>query len=89
QSLRIEARTLLLACGLQFAHADGSQQTIVIGVAPGTYVDMVKQAIATTLKEKGYKLVVRVFSDYVHHNMALANVSIEAILFLQTLYFDK
>ncbi|CIF81800.1 lipoprotein [Salmonella enterica subsp. enterica serovar Typhi] len=65
QSLRIAASTLLLACGLQFAHADGSPQTIVFGVAPGPYGDMVKQAIAPTLKEKGYKVVVREFSDYV------------------------
>lgn len=37
QSLRIAASTLLLACGLQFAHADSSPQTIVFGVAPGPY----------------------------------------------------
>lgn len=55
QSLRIAASTLLLACGLQFAHADSSPQTIVFGVAPGPYGDMVKQAIAPTLKEKGIR----------------------------------
>ncbi|SUG16344.1 methionine ABC transporter ATPase [Salmonella enterica subsp. arizonae] len=89
QSLRIAAGTLLLACGLQFAHADGSPQTIVFGVAPGPYGDMVKQAIAPTLKEKGYKIVVREFSDYVQPNMALSNGSIDANLFQHTLYFDK
>lgn len=89
QSLRIAASTLLLACGLQFAHADSSPQTIVFGVAPGPYGDMVKQAIAPTLKEKGYKVVVREFSDYVQPNMALANGSIDANLFQHTLYFDK
>ncbi|HCL5257465.1 TPA: metal ABC transporter substrate-binding protein [Salmonella enterica] len=89
QSLRIAASTLLLACGLQFAHADGSPQTLVFGVAPGPYGDMVKQAIAPTLKEKGYKVVVREFSDYVQPNMALANGSIDANLFQHTLYFDK
>lgn len=50
---------------------------------------MVKQAIAPTLKEKGYKVVVREFSDYVQPNMALANGSIDANLFQHTLYFDK
>lgn len=89
QSLRIAASMLLLACGLQFAHADSSPQTIVFGVAPGPYGDMVKQAIAPTLKEKGYKVVVREFSDYVQPNMALANGSIDANLFQHTLYFDK
>ncbi len=37
QSLRIAASTLLLACGLQFAHADSSPQTIVFGVAPAVW----------------------------------------------------
>ncbi len=55
----------------------------------GPYGDMVKQAIAPTLKEKGYKVVVREFSDYVQPNMALANGSIDANLFQHTLYFDK
>ncbi len=49
----------------------------------------VKQAIAPTLKRKGYKVVVREFSDYVQPNMALANGSIDANLFQHTLYFDK
>lgn len=50
---------------------------------------MVKQAIAPTLKEKGYKVVVREFSDYVQPNMALSNGSIDANLFQHSLYFDK
>ncbi len=51
---------LLLACGLQFAHANSSPQTIVFGVAPGPYGDMVKQALRRR-QEKGYKVVVREF----------------------------
>ena len=56
QSLRVATGALLLACGLQFAHANSDPHTIVFGVAPGPYGDMVKQAIAPTLKEKGYKV---------------------------------
>lgn len=89
QSLRVAAGALLLACGLQFAHANNDPQTIVFGVAPGPYGDMVKQAIAPTLKEKGYKVVVREFSDYVQPNMALSNGSIDANLFQHTLYFEN
>lgn len=88
-NLRIATGALLLACGLQFAHANSDPQTIVFGVAPGPYGDMVKQAIAPTLKEKGYKVVVREFSDYVQPNMALSNGSIDANLFQHSLYFDK
>ncbi|EOL8942243.1 MetQ/NlpA family ABC transporter substrate-binding protein [Cronobacter dublinensis] len=79
---------LLLAGGMQAAQA-GDPQTITFGVAPGPYGDMVKQAIAPSLKEKGYKVVVREFSDYVQPNMALANGSIDANLFQHSLYFEK
>lgn len=80
---------LLLACGLSSALANSDPHTIVFGVAPGPYGDMVKQAIEPSLKEKGYKVVVREFSDYVQPNMALSNGSIDANLFQHSLYFDK
>ncbi|KMV36199.1 MetQ/NlpA family ABC transporter substrate-binding protein [Franconibacter pulveris] len=88
-SFRAATGALLLACGLQLAHAGSDPHTIVFGVAPGPYGDMVKQAIAPSLKEKGYKVVVREFSDYVQPNMALANGSIDANLFQHSLYFEK
>ena len=88
-TLRAAAGALLLVCGLQAAHANSDPHTIVFGVAPGPYGDMVKQAIAPSLKEKGYKVVVREFSDYVQPNMALANGSIDANLFQHSLYFTK
>ncbi|ROP49885.1 D-methionine transport system substrate-binding protein [Enterobacter sp. BIGb0383] len=88
-NLRAATGILLLACSVQFAQANSDPQTIVFGVAPGPYGDMVKQAIAPSLKEKGYKVVVREFSDYVQPNMALSNGSIDANLFQHSLYFDK
>lgn len=87
--LRALFGALLLVCGLPFAQANSDPHTIVFGVAPGPYGDMVKQAIAPSLKEKGYRVVVREFSDYVQPNMALANGSIDANLFQHSLYFDK
>lgn len=86
--LRFASAALLLASGLNLAHA-ADDKTITFGVAPGPYGDMVKQAIAPSLKEKGYKVVVREFSDYVQPNMALANGSIDANLFQHSLYFNK
>ena len=88
-NLRALFGALLLICGLPFAHASRDPHTIIFGVAPGPYGDMVKQAIAPSLKERGYKVVVREFSDYVQPNMALANGSIDANLFQHSLYFDK
>lgn len=86
--LRFASAALLLASGLNLAHA-ADDKTITFGVAPGPYGDMVKQGIAPSLKEKGYKVVVREFSDYVQPNMALANGSIDANLFQHSLYFNK
>ncbi|EKT60257.1 MetQ/NlpA family ABC transporter substrate-binding protein [Providencia burhodogranariea] len=87
--LRATFGALVLACGLSSALANSDPHTIVFGVAPGPYGDMVKQALEPSLNEKGYKVVVREFSDYVQPNMALSNGSIDANLFQHTLYFDK
>lgn len=85
----VAAGALLLACGLTSALANSDPHTIVFGVAPGPYGDMVKQALSPSLKEKGYKVEVREFSDYVQPNMALSNGSIDANLFQHTLYFNQ
>ncbi|KAA9001049.1 metal ABC transporter substrate-binding protein [Affinibrenneria salicis] len=90
-SYRIRAAlgVALLACGMPLAMANSDPQTIVFGVAPGPYGDMVNQAIKPELTKKGYKVVVREFSDYVQPNLALSNGSIDANLFQHTLYLDK
>ncbi|MCG8155018.1 metal ABC transporter substrate-binding protein [Brenneria goodwinii] len=88
-SLRATLGVALLAAGIQLASANNDPQTIVFGVAPGPYGDMVNQAIKPELTKKGYKVVVREFSDYVQPNLALANGSIDANLFQHTLYLEK
>ncbi|MEE3649650.1 MULTISPECIES: MetQ/NlpA family ABC transporter substrate-binding protein [unclassified Brenneria] len=88
-SLRATLGIALLAAGVQLACASGDPQTIIFGVAPGPYGDMVNQAIKPELTKKGYKVVVREFSDYVQPNLALANGSIDANLFQHTLYLEK
>ncbi|TKI07447.1 MetQ/NlpA family ABC transporter substrate-binding protein [Martelella alba] len=79
----------LFAVGLHTAQANSDPKTIVFGVAPGPYGDMVNQAIKPELAKKGYKVIVREFSDYVQPNIALANGSIDANLFQHTLYLQK
>ena len=79
----------LFAAGVHTASANSDPNTIVFGVAPGPYGDMVNQAIKPELVKKGYKVVVREFSDYVQPNIALANGSIDANLFQHTLFLDK
>ncbi|MEQ9900557.1 MetQ/NlpA family ABC transporter substrate-binding protein [Pectobacterium punjabense] len=88
-SVRAALGITLLAAGMQLAMANSDPQTITFGVAPGPYGDMVNLAIKPELMKKGYKVVVREFSDYVQPNLALANGSIDANLFQHTLYLEK
>ncbi|GKW22907.1 MetQ/NlpA family ABC transporter substrate-binding protein [Pectobacterium polonicum] len=88
-SVRAALGVTLLAAGMQLAMATSDPQTITFGVAPGPYGDMVNLAIKPELVKKGYKVVVREFSDYVQPNLALANGSIDANLFQHTLYLEK
>jgi len=71
------------------AAAQITPKTIVFGVAPGPYGDLIKTAIQPGLEKKGYKIVLKEFSDYVQPNLALANGSIDANLFQHRLYLEK
>ncbi|ACS86083.1 MetQ/NlpA family ABC transporter substrate-binding protein [Musicola paradisiaca] len=88
-SLRAALAVTLLASGVSLAMAQSDPHTIIFGVAPGPYGDMVKQAIKPELVKKGYKVEVREFSDYVQPNLALSNGSIDANLFQHSLYLEK
>ncbi|ATO32825.1 Methionine ABC transporter substrate-bindin protein [Dickeya dianthicola RNS04.9] len=89
RSIRAVLTVALLASGTSQALAQSDPHTIVFGVAPGPYGDMVNQAIKPELTKKGYKVVVREFSDYVQPNLALSNGSIDANLFQHSLYLEK
>ncbi len=80
---------LPLVAGTSTAFASTDPQTLTFGVAPGPYGDMVNLTIKPQLEKKCYKVVVREFSDYVQHNLALANGSIDANLFQHSLYLEK
>lgn len=80
---------LTLGLGVVAASAQITPKTIVFGVAPGPYGDLIKAAIQPGLEKKGYKVVLKEFSDYVQPNLALANNSIDANLFQHRLYLDK
>ena len=90
QLLTAATRVLaVLALGVSAASAQITPKTIVFGVAPGPYGDLIKTAIQPGLEKKGYKVVLKEFSDYVQPNLALANNSIDANLFQHRLYLDK
>lgn len=64
-------------------------KTIVFGVAPGPYGDMVLKGVKPGLEKKGYKVELKEFSDYVQPNLALANKEIDANLFQHLVYLNK
>ncbi|MFE8047773.1 MetQ/NlpA family ABC transporter substrate-binding protein [Brenneria goodwinii] len=71
-------------------HSHSAQaQTIVFGVAPGPYSDMIKFAIKPGLERKNYQVKIMEFSDYVQPNLALANGSIDVNLFQHLPYLKK
>lgn len=74
--------SVLSACGQEKDNADaGEKKEINIGATSGPYADMVKKAIKPILEDKGYKVEVTEFTDYVQPNKALADGSIDANLF--------
>ncbi|WP_390287275.1 MetQ/NlpA family ABC transporter substrate-binding protein [Brenneria goodwinii] len=81
---------LSLLAGAISMHSHSAQaQTIVFGVAPGPYSDMIKFAIKPGLERKNYQVKIMEFSDYVQPNLALANGSIDVNLFQHLPYLKK
>ncbi|MEK4908713.1 MetQ/NlpA family ABC transporter substrate-binding protein [Niallia sp. FSL M8-0099] len=82
--------TVLSACGQDKNNADsGEKKEINIGATSGPYADMVKKAIKPILEEKGYKVEITEFTDYVQPNKALADGSIDANLFQHKIYMES
>lgn len=85
---------VLAACGSDdTSSSNGSKpkdtKEIKIGATAGPYSDMVKKAIVPGLEEKGYKVEIVEFSDYVQPNKALANGDIDANLFQHKIYLEN
>lgn len=82
---------ILTACGgsNESKETSGNETTnIKIGATAGPYADMVKKAIKPGLEEKGYKVELVEFSDYIQPNIALNQGSIDANLFQHTIYLE-
>ncbi len=69
--------------------ASTDKDTIIFGTCPGPYGDMVKYAIKPSLEEKGYKVEIVEFSDYVQPNLALAKGEVDVNVFQHTVYFEN
>ena len=71
------------------SNAFAENKHLIIGVAPGPYDDLFKQAIAPSLEKKGYSVEIKEFSDYVQPNLALSNKSIDVNVFQHNVYLTK
>ncbi len=82
----------LIACGKTNelkTTTDAPAKDIIVGVCAGPYGDMFKDAIQPSLEEKGYKITIKEFSDYVQPNKALANKEINLNMFQHSVYLEK
>lgn len=96
-TLCILLMTMLAACGSNNKEegsgsnkgTDEQKKSIKIGATAGPYSDMVSKAIKPLMEEKGYKIDIVEFNDYVQPNKSLDNGSIDANLFQHIIYLNK
>lgn len=94
--LAVVLAAALAACGGK-EKADNNQapadkeetKTLKFGATAGPYSDMLKKAIIPGLEEKGYKVDIVEFSDYIQPNNALNEGSIDANLFQHIVYLEN
>jgi D-methionine transport system substrate-binding protein len=81
---------VLAACGSKdsTSEASGDKKDISIGATSGPYSDMVSKAIKPILEDKGYKVKVVEFSDYIQPNLALSKGDLDANLFQHKIYME-
>jgi len=83
----------LIACGKTTAPKTTTKsipvKNIVVGVCAGPYGDMFKDAIQPALEQKGYKVTIKEFSDYIQPNNALENKEINLNIFQHSVYLKK
>lgn len=83
----------IAACGGKDEKGSNSEgeesKDIKIGATAGPYSDMLTKAIIPGLEEKGYKVEVVEFSDYIQPNKALDSGDIQANLFQHTIYLEN
>ena len=82
----------LAACGsgdAKYTDKETTSKEITIGATAGPYSDMLKKAIVPGLEEKGYKVTLKEFSDYIQPNNALDNGDIDANLFQHSVYLEN
>ncbi len=70
------------------AETTGELEKIIIGATPAPHAEILNAA-KDILKEKGYELVVKEYTDYVQPNMALESGDLDANYFQHKPYLDQ
>jgi D-methionine transport system substrate-binding protein len=65
------------------------KKEIIIGFNPGPYEEIFKLGIQPILKEKGYTIIYKNFTDGVANNTALAQGDIDANIFQHSIYLES
>ncbi len=88
---KITSIALAGVIGISFAacQKEEAAKSIKVGFCPGPYSDMFKEAIQPSLEDKGYKIEIVEFSDYVQPNKALAAKEIDVNIFQHSVYLKK
>ena len=90
-------RAVLATVALAFAAAlaapamadDGAKKNLLIGATAGSNYDLLQKGILPQLQQKGYKIKLVEFNDYVQPNLALSDGSLDANFFQHRAYFDQ
>lgn len=80
----------LVGCGGNASSSDSKEASkkIVVGASPAPHTEILNEAKAL-MKEKGYDLEVKEFTDYVQPNLATENGDIDANFFQHQPYLDQ
>ncbi|WP_367566128.1 MetQ/NlpA family ABC transporter substrate-binding protein [Lacrimispora sp.] len=70
------------------AEAAGELQDIIIGATPAPHAEILN-AVKDVLKEEGYNLVIKEYTDYVQPNLALESGDLDANYFQHKPYLDQ
>lgn len=79
----------LVSCGSGISKKASDDKTIKIGVSPVPHKEIVENAVKPLLEEKGYKVEVVEFTDYVQPNTALSEKEIDANFFQHIPYLEE
>lgn len=78
----------LAACGSEESAGQEEKKELVFGFGVGTYEEQFRKGILPILEEKGYDIEIKVFSQNMQVNPAMAEGAIDASVFQSTSYME-